>query len=188
MTFPIQAMAQSCRDRVSNARHSYDLSDACSVSSGLILCSMWEYATLATTHEASGAAAADALFAFLESNESRFDSSSFSTESLLASEILRASKNRMSSLTPLLARNVFMLFHDVSCMPISRSTPSSMSLITSGGARSDLISVSASDLMLLTAAWASSIRGSTCASSWSISFFLNGYMVQIVTSFIITDI
>lgn len=152
--------------------NNYDFNEACSVSNGLILWSMWEYSTLATTHEASGAAAADALFAFFESNESRLDFKSLSTESLLASEILRASKNLMSSLTPLFARNVFMLFHDVSCMPISRSTPSNMSLITSGGARSDRISVSASDFMLLTAAWASSINGSTCASSWSISFFL----------------
>ena len=50
---------------------------------------------------------------------------------------------------------LFMLTHDVSYIPMSMSTPSRMSLITSGGARSDLISDRLSVLMLPTAERAS---------------------------------
>lgn len=78
----------------------------------------------------------------------------------------------MSSFTPRLARNVFMLFHDVSCIPISRKTPSRMSCITSGGALKDLISDKASDFIFPTADLAAAKIGSTSASSTSMSFFL----------------
>lgn len=46
--------------------------------------------------------------------------------------------NLISSLIPLFAKKVFMEFQDVSCTPISLSTPSRMSRMTSGGARNDL--------------------------------------------------
>lgn len=78
----------------------------------------------------------------------------------------------MSSFTPLLAKNIFMLFQEVSCIPISRNTPSKMSRMTSGGARSDRISDNDSGFMFPTAARASWINGSTSANSISISFFL----------------
>lgn len=89
----------------------------------------------------------------------------------------------MSSLTPRLDKKFFMLFHEVSWVPISLSTPSSMSLITSGGALSDRISVKASDLMFPTADLASSIRGCTSESSASISSFL--FKIQIKNCYFI---
>ena len=52
-----------------------------------------------------------------------------------------------------------MLTQDVSKIPISLSTPSKMSRMTSGGMRSERISESASDLMFPTALLASSTRG-----------------------------
>lgn len=79
----------------------------------------------------------------------------------------------ISSLMPRLARKVFMLFHEVSWIPMSRRTPSRISRMTSGGALKDRISDSASDLIFPTAALASSISGSISTNSASISFFLN---------------
>lgn len=52
-----------------------------------------------------------------------------------------------------------MLTHDVSKIPISRKTPSSMSLMMSGGIRSDLISDKDSGFMFPTANLASSTSG-----------------------------
>lgn len=78
----------------------------------------------------------------------------------------------ISSLTPRFAKKVFMLFQEVSCIPISLSTPSRISRMMSGGALNDRISDKASLLMFPTAERASWIRGSTSESSISISFFL----------------
>jgi len=52
-----------------------------------------------------------------------------------------------------------MLTHDVSKIPISRKTPSSMSLIMSGGIRSDRISDKDSGFIFPTANLASSTSG-----------------------------
>lgn len=79
----------------------------------------------------------------------------------------------ISSLTPLLDKKFFILFQDVSCVPINLKTPSKISLITSGGARKDRISDKESALILPTAALAASINGFTSESSSSISSFLN---------------
>lgn len=54
---------------------------------------------------------------------------------------------------------LFMLTQEVSKMPISRSTPSRMSLMTSGGMRRERISDKASGLMFPTACFASSTKG-----------------------------
>lgn len=54
---------------------------------------------------------------------------------------------------------LFMLTQEVSKMPISRSTPSRMSLMTSGGMRRERISDKASALMFPTACFASSTKG-----------------------------
>lgn len=55
--------------------------------------------------------------------------------------------------------HLFMLTQEVSKMPISLSTPSRMSLMTSGGMRRERISDSASGLMFPTARFASSTKG-----------------------------
>lgn len=54
---------------------------------------------------------------------------------------------------------LFMLTHDVSKIPISRKTPSSMSLIISGGTRSDRISDKDSGFIFPTANLASLTSG-----------------------------
>lgn len=66
-----------------------------------------------------------------------------------------------------------MLFHEVSRIPMSRSTPSSMSLITSGGARNERISERDSDLIFPIAVLASVTKGSISSNSFSISRFLS---------------
>lgn len=55
--------------------------------------------------------------------------------------------------------HLFMLTQEVSKMPISLSTPSKMTLMTSGGMRRERISDSASGLMFPTARFASSTKG-----------------------------
>lgn len=75
-----------------------------------------------------------------------------------------------------------MLFHDVSCMPISRNTPSNISRITSGGALNDRISDNDSALILPTADLASAKIGSTSANSTSIWTFLRGWKPHYVYS------
>lgn len=70
-----------------------------------------------------------------------------------------------------------MLFHEVSWVPISFKTPSRMSLITSGGARRDLISDKDSVLIFPTADLASLIKGSTSDNSSSISAFLEKKLI-----------
>lgn len=67
--------------------------------------------------------------------------------------------NTLASLHPPPPPHLFMLTQDVSKMPISRSTPSRMTLMTSGGMRSERISDSASGLMFPTARFASSTKG-----------------------------
>lgn len=61
----------------------------------------------------------------------------------------------ISSLIPRFDKNVFMLFQEVSCIPISLKTPSNISLIISGGALNDLISDKDSAFILPTADLAS---------------------------------
>ena len=73
---------------------------------------------------------------------------------------------------PLLPRNFFMLFQEVSACPISLSTPSNTSLMASGGAFKDRISFRWSDLIWPTARRAASMTGATTASSASTSPFL----------------
>lgn len=60
---------------------------------------------------------------------------------------------------PPLLSHLFMLTQEVSKMPISLSTPSKMTLMTSGGMRRERISDSASGLMFPTARFASSTKG-----------------------------
>lgn len=55
--------------------------------------------------------------------------------------------------------HLFMLTQEVSKMPISLSTPSRMSLMTSGGMRRERISDRASGFMFPTARFASSTKG-----------------------------
>lgn len=121
------------------------------------------------THAASGAAATEARLAIFSSNESALVSISFWMATQFSGVILAGSSERMSSLTPRFAKKLFMLFHDVSRMPIMRSTPSRMSRITSGGARNDRISDKASDLICPTAARASLSSGSTSFSCTSMA-------------------
>ena len=67
---------------------------------------------------------------------------------------------------------LLMFPHEVSKVPINLNTASKMSLITSGGIRSALISDNVSVLILPTASLASLISGSMVESSMSIAFFL----------------
>lgn len=60
---------------------------------------------------------------------------------------------------PVCLSHLFMLTQDVSNVPMSLSTPSRMSLMTSGGMRSERISERDSGLMFPTACFASSTRG-----------------------------
>ena len=78
----------------------------------------------------------------------------------------------ISSLTPRLARKLFIEVHDVSKMPIKRNTPSKISRIVSGGALSERISARASLRMSETAARASAKSGSISAISRSMPFLL----------------
>lgn len=78
----------------------------------------------------------------------------------------------ISSLMPLLAKKLFIDVHDVSRMPMRRRTPSRMSRIVSGGARSDRISVRASLRMFETAERASDKTGSISFNSSSMAAFL----------------
>lgn len=150
----------------------YCFSLFCSLSSGRILSKTLEYFTLASTQAARGAAATEARFADFWSNESLFIPISLSTACRFSVCIRLASNDlqnvwmldvaqmcrdthRMSSFTPRLAKNVFMLFHEVSWVPISFKTPSRMSRIISGGARKDRISDRDSVFMFPTAARAS---------------------------------
>lgn len=80
-------------------------------------------------------------------------------------EMLKLKVYLISSLIPRLARKLFIDVHEVSKIPISRRTPSRMSRITSGGARNERISDSASLRMSDTAARASIKSGSISASS-----------------------
>lgn len=68
--------------------------------------------------------------------------------------------------------DLFMLTQDVSKIPMSLSTPSRISRMTSGGIRSERISDRDSGLMLPTASFASCISGSISDSSISMAFFL----------------
>jgi len=77
-----------------------------------------------------------------------------------------------TTLMPLLPRNFFMLFQEVSAWPISLSTPSSTSRMASGGAFRERISFRWSDLIWPTASRAASMIGATTASSDSTSPFL----------------
>ena len=84
----------------------------------------------------------------------------------------------ISSLTPRLARKLFIEVHDVSKMPIKRNTPSKISRIVSGGALSERISARASLRMSETAARASAKSGSISAISWSMPFLLKVWKKQ----------
>lgn len=144
----------------------------CSLVSGLILSITCEYRTLAFTQAAKGAAATEARLEDFGSKESLLFCMSLSTACRLSAVILLASNDLISSLTPRLAKKTFMLFQEVSWIPINRRTPSSISRIISGGARNDLISDKASGFIFPTAALASLIKGSTSANSCSMSLFL----------------
>lgn len=67
--------------------------------------------------------------------------------------------------------HLFMLTQEVSKMPISLSTPSRMSLMTSGGMRRERISDRASGLMFPTARFASSTKGyrASVVVRWKVS-------------------
>lgn len=65
----------------------------CSRSKGRILSDIWEYFTFAFTQAAKGAAATDARFADLSSNDSPLFVRSFSTANLFSVLILLASKD-----------------------------------------------------------------------------------------------
>lgn len=151
------------------------LSLYCSFSNGFIFSTTCEYLTLADTQAASGTAATDALFADAGLKESLLIDIKRSTAWRFSGLILLASNDLMSSFTPLLDKKFFMLFQEVSWMPIKRRTPSKMSRMTSGGARRERISDKDSVLIFPTAALASWMRGSTSANSSSISFFLQKY-------------
>lgn len=71
----------------------------------------------------------------------------------------------ISSLTPRLAKKLFIEVHEVSRIPINRSTPSRISRMVSGGARSDRISDSASFRISETADLASASKGSISSNS-----------------------
>lgn len=78
----------------------------------------------------------------------------------------------ISSLIPRFAKKVFMLFQDVSFMPINRRTPSRTSLTGAGGALKERTSANASALMPATACAACSTKGSTFPNSSSISAYI----------------
>mmetsp|Transcript_29033 Transcript_29033/g.63553 ORF Transcript_29033/g.63553 Transcript_29033/m.63553 type:complete len:234 (-) Transcript_29033:784-1485(-) len=101
------------------------------------------------------------------SNELGLVLSSWLTESRISGVIFRESKLRISSLTERLPRKRFIETHEVSKLPMMRSTPSRTSRIASGGILSERISFKLSDLMPPTALRACSRMGAIEASSCS---------------------
>ena len=73
----------------------------------------------------------------------------------------------LSETRPIVPRKRFIEIHEVSKLPMMRSTPSRTSRIGSGGILRDLISLRLSDLIPPTAARAASRTGCTSASSFS---------------------
>mmetsp|Transcript_2075 Transcript_2075/g.6731 ORF Transcript_2075/g.6731 Transcript_2075/m.6731 type:complete len:404 (-) Transcript_2075:932-2143(-) len=142
-----------------------------SFSSGSILVITSEYRMLALTHAAIGAAACDTRWMVLASNDDDLAFRILLTFLRMSAVMRRASKARMSSLTPRLPRNFFIDSHDVSSTPSSIRTADSTSAMGSGGIFSDRISLRWSDLMLPTASFAFSRIGAMPLSCSSMSAF-----------------
>mmetsp|Transcript_10482 Transcript_10482/g.34773 ORF Transcript_10482/g.34773 Transcript_10482/m.34773 type:complete len:441 (+) Transcript_10482:3489-4811(+) len=181
----------SSRSRITprhlSSRSFEDASSACSSSfarkSGSTLISTAEYSRFALTQDARGEAATDTRWMTACSNELPFFARRSSTPCRISGVIFRESKLRISSLTERLPRNLFIEIQEVSKLPISRSTPSSTSLMGSGGILSDRISLRLSLLMPLTARLASSSSGCTSSSSASTFFFRTPISTSSVLSF-----
>mmetsp|Transcript_1283 Transcript_1283/g.3672 ORF Transcript_1283/g.3672 Transcript_1283/m.3672 type:complete len:323 (+) Transcript_1283:1113-2081(+) len=154
--------SRRCREAVSLCSSS----TLCS-SRGATRWSTLENSMLATTHLARGAAATLTRRMVASSKEPGFWRRSCITASRVSGWILRESKLRISSLTDLLPRKRFIEIHEVSKLPMMRSTPSSTSRMGSGGILRDLISLRLSDRMPPTAWRAASRRGRAWLSSFS---------------------
>mmetsp|Transcript_18722 Transcript_18722/g.50763 ORF Transcript_18722/g.50763 Transcript_18722/m.50763 type:complete len:272 (-) Transcript_18722:1606-2421(-) len=117
------------------------------------------------------------------SNDCPLDLSSSATDWRISGVILRESKLRISESTDRLPRKRFIETHDVSKLPITRSTPSITSRIASGGILSIRISLRLSDLMLPTACFAASSTGAIRESSLSTSALRSVISISSLASF-----